>query len=163
MIKKYLNRYFQFINVENEGLKRILILAFISWSVFMLAVTIEVTTQYENFDILEKLQIVYNEVSKKYDIGDFDTFESKMQDDDKRRIFYDSISKDFALGDYETFTSKVSYSYLKTKLFLEVLKGVVMYFIISLLVSILIKTLMWIWNGFVKGKTSNEIESDEEE
>ena len=57
---------------------------------------------------LEKLQILYDGVSKYYELGDFDTFKSKMQDEKKRRIFYDGVSKDFDLGDYETFTSKVS-------------------------------------------------------
>ena len=38
---------------------------------------------------LEKLQILYDGASKYYELGDFDTFKSKMQDEKKRRIFYD--------------------------------------------------------------------------
>lgn len=57
---------------------------------------------------LESLQKLYNGVSEFYDIGDFNTFKTKMQNPDSRRSFYDQVSKGLDIGDYETFEIKVS-------------------------------------------------------
>ncbi len=56
----------------------------------------------------EPLESIYNEVSKKYDLGTFDAFSSGMQDSSKRRIFYDYIGDQYNLPDYESFELLVS-------------------------------------------------------
>jgi len=59
---------------------------------------------------LESLKKLYNGVSsQQVDIGDFDTFKSKMQSSESRRKFYDQVSGlGIDIGDYETFELKVS-------------------------------------------------------
>ena len=59
---------------------------------------------------LESLQKLYNGVtSQRIDIGDFDTFKTKMQNPKSRRSFYDQVSGlGIDIGDYETFELKVS-------------------------------------------------------
>ena len=56
----------------------------------------------------EPLESIYNEVSKKYNLGTFDAFSSGMQDSSKRRIFYDYIGDRYNLPDYESFELLVS-------------------------------------------------------
>jgi hypothetical protein len=56
----------------------------------------------------EPLESIYNEVSKKYNLGTFDAFSSGMQDSSKRRIFYDYIGDQYNLPDYESFELLVS-------------------------------------------------------
>ena len=59
---------------------------------------------------LESLQKLYNGVtSQRIDIGDFDTFKTKMQNPESRRSFYDQVSGlGIDIGDYESFELKVS-------------------------------------------------------
>ena len=59
---------------------------------------------------LESLQKLYNGVtSQRIDIGDFDTFKTKMQNPKSRRSFYDQVSGlGIDIGNYETFELKVS-------------------------------------------------------
>ena len=54
---------------------------------------------------LESLQKLYNGVtSQRIDIGDFDTFKTKMQNPKSRRSFYDQVSGlGIDIGNYETF------------------------------------------------------------
>ncbi len=56
----------------------------------------------------EPLESIYNEVSKKYNLGTFDAFSSGMQDSSKRRIFYDYIGDQYNLPNYESFELLVS-------------------------------------------------------
>ena len=56
----------------------------------------------------ESLKKLYDGVSTKYDIGDFNTFSSKMQNPDSRKRFYDQVSQNFDIGNYDTFEAKVS-------------------------------------------------------
>jgi len=56
----------------------------------------------------ESLKKLYDGVSAKYDIGDFNTFSSKMQNPDSRKRFYDQVSQNFDIGNYDTFEAKVS-------------------------------------------------------
>lgn len=58
----------------------------------------------------DKRKILYNQLSKDYDLGDFDSFSSKLDDENKRKAFYDAVSKDYDLGDYDSFVSKISIS-----------------------------------------------------
>ena len=59
---------------------------------------------------LESLNKLYDSVSKTYEIGDFNTFKTKMGNPDSRRKFYDKVSETHELGDFNTFEVKVSSS-----------------------------------------------------
>ncbi len=59
---------------------------------------------------LESLNKLYDSVSKAYEIGDFNTFKTKMGNPDSRRKFYDKVSETHELGDFNTFEIKVSSS-----------------------------------------------------
>lgn len=56
----------------------------------------------------DKRKILYNQLSKDYDLGDFDSFSAKLDDETKRKAFYDAVSKDYDLGDYNSFVTKIS-------------------------------------------------------
>ena len=57
-------------------------------------------------DDLDKL---YNAVSSRFDIGDLETFRTRMQQPEDRRRFYDAVySRGFDLGDYDTYESRLS-------------------------------------------------------
>ena len=52
--------------------------------------------QYLDFNNMEdKRKILYNQLSKDYDLGDFDSFSAKLDDETKRKAFYDAVSKDY--------------------------------------------------------------------
>ena len=55
----------------------------------------------------DKVKILYDAVSKDYNVGSFEEFQTKLQDDTKRKAFYDGVSSEFDLGDFNTFSSKV--------------------------------------------------------
>ena len=42
-----------------------------------------------------------------YDLGDYETFSQKMNDEKKRRIFYDAVSEEYDIGSWEEFSNKV--------------------------------------------------------
>jgi len=55
------------------------------------------------------LQNLYSAVSNKLDIGDYDSFKSKMQTPENRKRFYNAVSdKGFDLGDYNSFEGRLS-------------------------------------------------------
>jgi len=56
----------------------------------------------------DKSKILYDAVSKDYDIGSYDEFSSKLQSPEKRKAFYEGVGKEYALGSYEEFESKVA-------------------------------------------------------
>ena len=59
----------------------------------------------DNGNDLEKL---YKTVSEKFDIGDFDTFSSKMKTKEDRLRFYNAVSeRGFDLGDYDTYENRL--------------------------------------------------------
>src|SRR5690606_13213075 len=59
----------------------------------------------DNGNDLEKL---YKAVSEKFDIGDFDTFSSKMKTKEDRLRFYNAVSeRGFDLGDYDTYENRL--------------------------------------------------------
>ena len=64
--------------------------------------------QYPDFNMEDKRKILYNQLSKDYELGDFDSFSSKLDDENKRKAFYDAVSKDYELGDFDSFVSKIS-------------------------------------------------------
>lgn len=54
------------------------------------------------------LDKLYNAVSSKFDIGDVETFKTKMQTPEQRRSFYDKVSSQgFDLGDYNSYESRL--------------------------------------------------------
>lgn len=55
----------------------------------------------------EKLRLLYDAVSKDYDIGDYNSFSSKLADPNKRKAFYDGVGKEYDLGTYSEFESKL--------------------------------------------------------
>jgi hypothetical protein len=56
----------------------------------------------------EKSKVLYDAVSKDYDLGTYDEFNAKLQSPDKRKAFYEGVGKDYSLGTFEEFESKVS-------------------------------------------------------
>lgn len=55
-----------------------------------------------------KAQILYEAVSKDYDLGTYEEFEAKLQNPEKRQAFYNGVGKDYNLGTYEEFETKLS-------------------------------------------------------
>lgn len=57
---------------------------------------------------MDELQRLYNAVSAKFDIGEYDSFRSAMDTPEKRKSFYDVVSKKgFDLGDYDVYESRL--------------------------------------------------------
>lgn len=57
---------------------------------------------------MDELEKLYKAVSAQFDIGDFETFKSKMTTPDQRRSFYDKVgAQGFDLGDYNTYESRL--------------------------------------------------------
>lgn len=56
----------------------------------------------------DKSKVLYDAVSKDYDIGSYDEFSAKLQNPEKRKAFYEGVGKEYALGTYEEFESKVA-------------------------------------------------------
>lgn len=59
----------------------------------------------------ESRKKLYEALSQSYDLGDFDTFNTKMDSEDSRKKLYDQVSEEYDLGDYETFTQKMTGTY----------------------------------------------------
>ena len=58
---------------------------------------------------VEKLQSLYDVTSEYFDLGDFDSFSSKMQDIEGRRNFYNQVRDNgFNLGDYMEYEQKLA-------------------------------------------------------
>jgi hypothetical protein len=55
----------------------------------------------------DKIKLLYDAASKKYNVGTFEEFSNKLQDESKRKAFFDIASNDFDLGDFNSFTNKV--------------------------------------------------------
>lgn len=57
---------------------------------------------------MDELQKLYNAVSAKFDVGEYDSFRSKMDTPEKRRSFYDAVTKKgFDLGEYDVYESRL--------------------------------------------------------
>lgn len=54
-----------------------------------------------------KLKLLYDNVSQHFELGDYESFKSKMANPEKRKLFYDNVGQVFELGDYESFTKKI--------------------------------------------------------
>ena len=55
----------------------------------------------------DKLKKFYDKFSNDYDLPEYDTFMSDMQDETKRKTLYDNLSKDYELPVFETFTMEM--------------------------------------------------------
>lgn len=55
----------------------------------------------------DKIKLLYEAVSKDYEVGTLDEFSNKLQDEKKRKAFYDGVGAEYDLGDYATFSGKV--------------------------------------------------------
>jgi len=53
----------------------------------------------------DNLRRLYDNVSKEYELPDYDTFVKDMQDENNLKKFYSSVSSDYELPDYDTFVS----------------------------------------------------------
>jgi hypothetical protein len=58
-------------------------------------------------DPKSKAKVLYDEFSSNYDLGKFDDFYNKLQDNNKRKLLYDAVSKDYDLGTFDDFSNKV--------------------------------------------------------
>jgi hypothetical protein len=57
--------------------------------------------------IQNKAKLLYDAVSKDYNIGTYDEFYKKIQDPIKRKAFYDGVGNEYNLGSYDDFSNKV--------------------------------------------------------
>jgi len=55
----------------------------------------------------DKIKVLYNAVSKDYDLGTEQEFRTKLQDLGKRQVFFKSIGAEYDLGTFEDFSSKI--------------------------------------------------------
>ncbi len=65
---------------------------------------------------VSKSQLLYNAVSKDYDLGTYDDFSKKLQDPVKRKAFYEGVGKEYDLGSYDDFSTKIGVSTEKKNL-----------------------------------------------
>ena len=63
----------------------------------------------------DKTKVLYDAVSKDYDIGTYDEFTSKLSDPTKREAFFKGVGAEYDLGDYETFSKKLGYDSKEVK------------------------------------------------
>jgi len=56
----------------------------------------------------DKSKVLYDAVSKDYDIGTYEEFSAKLQNPEKRKSFYEGVGQEYALGTYEDFESKIT-------------------------------------------------------
>lgn len=55
----------------------------------------------------DKKKILYDAVSKDYNVGTYDEFVNKLNDPTKRKAFYDGVGAEYDLGSYSDFETKV--------------------------------------------------------
>ena len=55
----------------------------------------------------DKRRILYDAVSKDYELGTYEEFSAKLDNPTKRKAFYDGVGSEYQLGSYEEFESKV--------------------------------------------------------
>ena len=67
--------------------------------------------------VQDKTKLLYDAVSKDYDIGTYDDFSKKLQDPIKRKAFYDGVGNEYSLGEFDDFSAKIGGIDLKKKSF----------------------------------------------
>ena len=65
--------------------------------------------------IQDKTKLLYDAVSKDYNIGTYDDFSKKLQDSSKRKAFYDGVGTEYNLGTFDDFSAKIGEVDLKKK------------------------------------------------
>ncbi|MCF0245089.1 MAG: hypothetical protein HUK06_09960, partial [Bacteroidaceae bacterium] len=63
----------------------------------------------------DKLRVLYDALNNQYNLGSFDEFKTKMQDETKRKAFYDGVSNAYDLGSFDEFNGKIASSFVKPK------------------------------------------------
>jgi len=58
--------------------------------------------------INDKKKVLYDAVSKDYNIGTFDEFSKKLEDPTKRKLFYEGVGKEYQLGTFQEFENKIT-------------------------------------------------------
>lgn len=71
----------------------------------------------------DKIKLLYDAVSKDYDLGTLDEFSNKLKDPTKRKAFYDGVGAEYKLGDYSDFETKIG-AKKKSRKFYRWLKGI---------------------------------------
>ena len=56
---------------------------------------------------VNNISILYNTISKDYDLGSYDDFKSKMSDPNKRKLFYDQVNDEYDLGNFNEFEQRI--------------------------------------------------------
>lgn len=56
----------------------------------------------------DKSKLLYDAVSKDYEIGTYDEFKTKLQSPEKRKSFYEGVGSEYSLGTYDEFESKIN-------------------------------------------------------
>lgn len=56
-----------------------------------------------------KIQKIYDEISEKYDTGDFDEFWEKIHIQEKRKILYNAVKEDYNYGTFSEFENKLGF------------------------------------------------------
>ena len=80
-----------------------------------MAEDLNIESQQPEVPVQDKTKVLYDAVSKDYNIGSYDEFSKKLQDPVKRKAFYDGVGNEYSLGTYDEFSSKVGGSDLKKK------------------------------------------------
>ena len=57
---------------------------------------------------IQQAKKVYDKISTKFDIGDYDTYINKMQDPSNRQKFFDKVSTKLDIGDFNTFETNIT-------------------------------------------------------
>ena len=57
----------------------------------------------------DKKKTLYDALSTMYELGSYDDYTKKLNDDNKRRALYDAAKDTFELGDYDTFSRNLGY------------------------------------------------------
>jgi hypothetical protein len=61
--------------------------------------------QVMNLPTKDKIKLLYDVVSKEYDLGTYGEFKVKLKSPEKRKVFYNTVTKKYDLGSFEEFES----------------------------------------------------------
>lgn len=64
--------------------------------------------QVETDEPPKKTKVLYDAVSKDYDLGSYEDFEKKLQNSSKRKAFYEGVGSKYDLGTFQEFENKVA-------------------------------------------------------
>lgn len=58
----------------------------------------------------DKRKALYDALSGEYDLGTYEDFSGKLNDESKRKALYDAAGQDYDLGTYEEYSSKLGFN-----------------------------------------------------